>query len=289
LTGAEGEDDARTRMLRIATTEHGADWVLSSDADEFWWPRGESMQDVLEAIPPRYAVIQALVRVFCPRGGDSAFAERMTVRASLLGASPDHEPLPYALRPLYRADPRLVSEPGDGTDRGRRVPLRGWYPIEVLRFPFRTPGQADESLRAWLREGRAPRSKIEAEGLDAYRQGGLGDWYAQVAAEARINAGLADGSLVVDARLREALRTIASPSLAGARGLLLPSESATPLFLRVPDIVDDASYAAECAAVGEVDLERLDRHIRELEARIAALEARFWPSVRRALTRLVRR
>ena len=41
------------------------------------------------------------------------------------------------------------------------------------------------------------------------------------------------------------------------------------------------SYAVECAAVGEVDLVRLDRQIRDLEVRIAELEARFWPTVRR--------
>jgi hypothetical protein len=51
-------------------------------------------------------------------------------------------------------------------------------------------------------------------------------------------------------------------------------------------VVDDAAYAVECAAVGEVDLLRLDRHIRELEARIAFLEAQLWPRVLRLLSRL---
>jgi hypothetical protein len=57
----------------------------------------------------------------------------------------------------------------------------------------------------------------------------------------------------------------------------------------VPSVVDDASYAIECAALGEVDIVSLDRHISELERRIAALEARFWPTVRRKLRRLARR
>ena len=47
----------------------------------------------------------------------------------------------------------------------------------------------------------------------------------------------------------------------------------------VPTIVDDASYAVECAAVGEVDLVRLDEQIRELELRIAELEAEFLATV----------
>ncbi|WP_410969692.1 hypothetical protein, partial [Salmonella sp. SAL4450] len=79
----------------------------------------------------------------------------------------------------------------------------------------------------------------------------------------------------MDTRLRDALRSLRDAS-AGAGGFALPEDGESRISFPIPTIVDDASYAVECAAVGEVDLVRLDRHIRELEHRIAVLEARFW-------------
>jgi hypothetical protein len=293
-SGVARESEWRTSMVQMAATAHAADWVISGAADEFWWPRGESMKDVLAAIPPRYGVVQALVRVFAPRSGDGFFADRMTARPSLLSDDEEaREPLPWALRPLYRADPRIVVEPGDGTGGGRRVPLRAWYPIEVLRFPFRSLEQAERTCSREPAESLAPRSKIEAAAVEAYREGNLVGWYATIADEGRVAQGLADGSLVTDERLRDALNALRSPdtsaSAASARQFRLPSETSTPLLLKAPNIVDDAGYAGECAAVGEVDLARLDRHIRELETRIAWLEARFWPRVLRTVARVARR
>jgi hypothetical protein len=86
----------------------------------------------------------------------------------------------------------------------------------------------------------------------------------------RIDAGLADGSLAIDTRLRDALAegTTRFPCRASSTTARTPS-SARPSE--------------------EVDLVRLDRQIRDLELRIAELEARFWPRVRQRLRRIARR
>ncbi|MGE5691676.1 MAG: hypothetical protein ACM33B_14070, partial [Pseudomonadota bacterium] len=248
-------ETSRTALARAAATEHGADWLLDADPDEFWWPRSESLKDALAPMPARYGVVQGLVRTFPPQPGDGAALERMTRRPSLEPPAVA-EPIRWALRPVYRADPELVV--GE-TPRGR-VPLRAWYPFEVLRFPLRDAAQAERRL------ARAePRSELEQEAAAARTEGRLADAFSTLGR---------GRPLVEDVRVRDALAAIRA--------------GAAPPF-RAPDVVDDAAYAVECAAVGEVDLPKLERYVAELEQRIAVLEQRFWPRVQRRLARAVRR
>jgi hypothetical protein len=207
-----GQSGLRTSLARQAATDHAADWVISADGDEFWWPRGENLKEVLAPIPGRYTIVQGLRREFPP--GEST---RRSSPEDGRGA---------VLRPAFRADPAVVVD-GDGmVSLPRTVPLRAWYPIEVMYFGSQAPAH---------------------------------DYSA----------------LVEDTRLQNALRSIRNGE--------------APITFRVPDIVEDARYAVECAAVGEVDLPRLEQYVTELEQRVEWLEQRFWPRVLRRVARIAGR
>src|SRR6266571_8942420 len=97
-----------TRMGRLAASDFGADWVIHSDTDEFWWPRGESLKDVLTSVPERYGIVRALLRQFVPRPDDgSFFADRMVVRMAT--SAPINDPTSLFrpnLKAVHRADPQ---------------------------------------------------------------------------------------------------------------------------------------------------------------------------------------
>ena len=266
-----------TRMARLAATQYGADWVINSDADEFWWPRGASLSQVLEAVPPRYGTVGAFLRVFCPRPGEEQFAERMTVRFSALAPINDPASLYKPIRKIvHRGHPEIELTRGNhALVNSPFAPLRGWFPIECFHFPLRSEAQTAHKAalqgEAFEKHIARPPTAYHADMYAALRSGRIGDYYeALVVSDAEVERGVADGRLVVDTRLRDALRTIA----AGQR----------PAF-PLPTLVDDAEYAVEAAVLGEADVVRLQRRLDELERRLQTGEQRL---PRRAYRKLQR-
>ncbi len=289
--GDARDNDWRASMARLAVSEHGADWVIDSDADEFWMPRAESIKDILVAIPPRYGIVQSLVRVFLPRPDDGeSFVDRMIVRRPLSNVRDDESKgrLDWALRPIHRADPNMVVSRDRDVVLDGRVPLRAWYPVEVLRFPLRSLEQAER--RALQRSGPSEaRSRIEQELFAANALGAR--WTELVVDDDELDRRVGDGSLVVDERLCDALGNLEQAAMGSetARRFALPEHGSGHLSLRSSSVVEDVAYAGECAAVREVDFEPLRDRISELERRITDLESRLLPRVRRRLAALVGR
>jgi hypothetical protein len=254
-----------TRMARLAATDYGADLVINADADEFWWPRGGSLKEVLAAVPASYGIVQAFWRSFVPLPDDGAcFAERMTVRLSQ--RAPINDPTSFyrpVIKVAHRADPHVNVARGNHALAGSSFrTLTTWYPIEVLHFPLRSRAQ-------WMRkvelQGEAFTKHIERsgtgyhlKGYDALRAGCIDEQYASlVVDDDALERGLADGTLVVDTRLRAALRMLRD-------GRQLD-------FAQPPD-ADDVAYAIEASVLDEAYVVRAQRRADALEQRLGSLE-----------------
>jgi hypothetical protein len=271
-----------TELGRLAATDFGADWVIHSDADEFWWPRGESLKDVLTSIPARYGVVRALLRHFVPRPEDGQpFAERMTVRMS--ASAPINDPRSLYrpnLKIIHRADPNVnVSIGGQRLIDSPLVPLRGWYPVEFFHFPVRSVEQCERKyVHQQIAPGQSP-SPYYDRVRELISAGRLQELYdSLVVDDTALERGLKDGTLVTDTRLRDALRTL---------------ERGGSLAFPRPTVVDEAAYAVDVAALGEADVVRLQRRLDTLEQRLVTFErrpaVRIERKLRRAAKKLLRR
>ena len=99
--------------------------------------------------------------------------------------------------------------------------------------------------------------------------------------------GLAEGRLVRDTRLRDALRVLRNSSTPAERDFLLPSET-EPLSFPTPTLVEDSEYAVEAAVLGDADVVRLQRRLDILERRLASLELRLPNRVYQRASRTVK-
>jgi hypothetical protein len=130
----ELEVDAQVRRAPRATPaseiagwaagELAVDWLIQTHANEFWWPRGASIPDVVSRIPPGCDAAQGVTRALVPAAVDGAFDEVFTMRLSPRAASMDER-----WRPSRRFAVRSSSL---GVDPSDLDPLWGYYPFEVL-------------------------------------------------------------------------------------------------------------------------------------------------------------
>jgi hypothetical protein len=264
-----------TVMARLAAVEHSADWVLNSDADEFWWPRARSLKEALAAVPASYGVVFAPMCYFLPRSGSGPFFERMTGR--LIQSAPISSPT-TRYRPVskaaHRASATVVVRRGNHAvaDAGR--PLWSWHPLELLHFPDRSAQQLARKYRqtvsAWPRDGRAPGAFVlaahEAVGRGAVTGAGFERFGLT---DEELREAHAAGTVVFDPRLRDVLRQLRSPSSGFAR----PGSRDDPLDLVEPTLLDSVRHAMDAVALHDAMLTRLRRDVDDLDSRVSVLEA----------------
>jgi hypothetical protein len=240
-------------------------------------------------LPPRYGIVSGIWRPFVPRPEDGRpFYERMTAR--LLPAHAINDPgsvFRPNLKVAHRAHPTVeVAAGSHGVSGLPFSPLRGWYPIEVLHFPMRTAAQTTRKYELALeyvgpdQAGYIRRFEV-AEGDKA----GGETFGAQIVDDEALEHGLAQGVLVEDVRLRDALLT-----LRGVDGrFALPAGGEAMLEFAVPSVVDDGLFAADVATLGEADLIRAQRTLDDLELRLRIVEQNPGVRASRRLRSLARR
>jgi Glycosyl transferase family 2 len=286
----EPADDLRqsewvTRMAQLAATEFGADWIINTDADEFWWPRGHDLKELLDTVPRRYGVVRGAWRNYVPRPeGAPFFAERLTTRLS----TPDFHahPLSTHSKSAHRAAPNLrIGRGNHEAFADGLLPLRGWFPIEILHFPVRS---LEHCIRKYVTQFIALEKNADkgipehmAEAYRAYRAGRLEAFYEPLVVEdAELAEGIEAGRLAVDDRLRDVLREIRAGGDAESPRFAPPAAKRRLAF-RQPDVVDQTLYASEASVLPEADLAlSIGAWADDFEARLAKMERRRLPRLR---------
>jgi hypothetical protein len=259
-----------TRMAEVAAAEHNADWVLNNDADEFWWPVAGTLKDMLAAVPERYGQLAVPRHNFIPRPGEGQFWERMVIREArsenLIGGELEPNAIHRAGRAV-KIDHGNHWVTGPGMTAAPRIPL-----IEVLHFPARTYEQLRRKVEhqgsgyGALPDRDPDVGRDQLTVYEVHRRGKLLEWFeTAMLDEARIEAGLASGALVVDRRLERFMGAL-------ARGEE-PASGREAERLAVGRVADAAFGVAARAEAAERELAQTGARLVETEARLGETAA----------------
>jgi hypothetical protein len=155
-----------------------------------------------------------------------------------------------------RAGPDVVVGEGGGHQvfgiRGE--PLAAWQPLEILHFPLRSREQCarkyEKTWTGWRANSRGDLARAQ-QAAGAHQQDAM--WEQLALDDAAVQQGIQDGSLVIDTRLRDALRAIEQ----GTEVVLDPSSDPYQLF---------------AVAFAEAELVRRQRWLDDLERLVRELE-----------------
>ena len=136
-----------TGIVREACLEHGADWVISNDADEFWIPvcDGQTLKEALESLGRDINVVEAKRSNFVPLcdNGKVAFFQKMIYRERD-SKNPIGKPLPPKV--IHRASASICVSLGNHSVSGLGVEVKKEGIIEVLHFPMRSIRQYEAKM-----------------------------------------------------------------------------------------------------------------------------------------------
>ena len=207
-----------TRMARLAYTDYAADWVINSDADEFWWPKVGNLKSTLAAIPEEHGVVIADRTNFLPAPNTGEGIEHMIYRwvesVNALG-----RPLPPKV--CHRANPDVIVAMGNHSIEQPSTTSHPGRPIEIFHYPLRAYKQFERKIAlggaALARNREFPHRVVPTWRMlyDLLTDGRLEDYYAQESLDQeRLATAIQNGRVVIDRRLGGYLREMRAELLA---------------------------------------------------------------------------
>lgn len=271
-----------TRMAREAYTEHGADWVINADADEFWLPRadGLTLREAFAGIPKDIQAFDVAVHDMI---GPAALAGTGLQRLVYRDLRPVEALQRVGLKAHATHDAVHIGDPEVEVVQGNhfvslenRGPVPAGSEVEVLHFPWRSWEQYSRKVRnagsAYENSDLTP--SPNHHGMRDYRRllaGVLYPLYLCRHPDAEeLEAGVATGEYVLDTRIAERI-----PSPVADRpvdGVTEPVERAIGLALA--DLDRRLAEAQDATARAEAELHAVREENRGLHEQLGALRSR---------------
>jgi hypothetical protein len=205
-----------TSMARLAFSRFRADWVINSDADEFWWPRSGNLKQDLADVPESVAALNIERFNFLPPdprvAGLRPFHESMTLRERVSLTSLG-DPLPPKV--LHRGEGLIAVTDGNHAVQAGGLPIEAhsFSDIEILHFPARSFAQFERKIRHGTEA--LERNPLLDPGVgstwrtiynEQLLRGRLPEYYAALRpGDDQLGDQIASGDLVTDVRLRDAI------------------------------------------------------------------------------------
>jgi hypothetical protein len=203
-----------TKMARLAATDYRADWVINSDADEFWIAStGEGIKADLAGIDKETLCISTLRSNFLPvdEEGTGFFAQRMLIRERR-----SHNPLGECLQKkvCHRGISDIEVVQGNHAVRVREVELQSVRgDLRILHYPARSYRQFENKIikggAAYARNTKLPPEvgHVWRSLYASWKAGRLPAIYREMVPSAdAVELGLRSGDLIYDDTLPAILR-----------------------------------------------------------------------------------
>lgn len=206
-----------TRMARLASSRHGADWVINCDGDEFFHPLRGGLKDVLLKVPGHVSMLSISRNDFVAVDRDEVMPPPVEMIYKM-NISPNDKGRTLPPKVIHRGSDDVIVHRGNHKVTGPRFAKKSWFrkckidfpDIEVFHYPTRSFRQFETKVR------NSGMSVVSRESLSENEFSRVRRWYrmmqeGRLAEEyteyhydpVRLEQAVAAGLVVEDTRLKD--------------------------------------------------------------------------------------